>query len=708
MFKQTLLAFVAGVAMIGAVDAAAAPGAPAAPPAKLAAFMDYAFIDALTASESGNRLAWTETHKGVRNIWIAEGPDFHPRRLTDGTADDGMELSALNFSPDGKILAWTRGGGEGNGWANGMPAPNPASAVEQPHKEIWISVAGGAPMRLAPDADAPLLSPTGQLVYLKEGQVWTADITGKEKPKRLFYDRGRVGQLAWSPDGSRLAFVSRRGDHSFIGVYSGPDHPLTWLAPATAFDGNPVWSPDGQRIAFSRMAGIAGPLASSLVEGPNPFSIWVGSANDGTASAVWRSPTNLNGSFPEVPGGLYLMWGAGDRLTFRAEMDGWPHLYSLPAAGGDATLLTPGPFMVEHVTMTPDRKALLFSANSGSAEGDIDRRHIFRVAVDHPGPAALTPGTGLEWTPAALGDGRLAYVSSTPSTTLRVTIANADGHGAHPVTTPEGDYAANGLVAPKPVTFTAPDGLLVHGQLFLPPAGGKAKHPALVFVHGGPPRQMLLGWSYMDYYTHAYAMNQFLASRGFVVLSVNYRLGIGYGRAFQHAEKAGLAGDSEYQDVVAGARFLQAMPQVDPTRLGIWGGSYGGLLTAQALARNSDIFKAGVDFHGVHDWSLTPGLASRPQRYEQGDHDAMMKSAFESSPEAAIAGWKSPVLLIHGDDDRNVRFDQTTDIARRLAAQGTPFEELILPNEIHEFLRYDSWVKADTATVRFLEDKLKP
>ena len=401
------------------------------------------------------------------------------------------------------------------------------------------------------------------------------------------------------------------------------------------------------------------------------------------------------------------MWGAGDRLTFRAEMDGWPHLYSLPAAGGEASLLTPGPFMVEHVAMTPDRRALLFSANSGAADGDTDRRHIFRVAIDHPGPTPLTPGTGLEWTPVPLNDGRVAYVSSTASTTLRVTLAGADGRGARALAPPESAYAANGLVAPKPVTFTAADGLVVHGQLFMPP-GGKAKHPALVFVHGGPPRQMLLGWSYMDYYTHAYAMNQYLASRGFVVLSVNYRLGIGYGRAFQHPDKGGLAGDSEYQDVLAGARFLQALPQVDPARLGIWGGSYGGLLTAQALARNSDIFKAGVDFHGVHDWSLTPGLANRPQRYEQGDHDAMMKSAFESSPDAAIAGWTSPVLLIHGDDDRNVRFDQTVDLARRLAAQGAPFEELILPNEIHGFLRYDSWVKADTATVRFLEDKLKP
>ncbi len=703
MRGRVWLAAMAGISM-----AAVSLGvASAAPPPKLEAFLGYPFLDALTAADSGNKIAWIETRKGVRNIWVAEGPDFKPRKLTNAAADDGQELAGLNVSEDGSTIVWTRGGGEHNPWADGLAPPNPASAVDQPQLELWASHGGGAPVRLATGGEEPVLSSKGRIAYLKDNQVWAADADGKAPPARLFYDRGKDGSLVWSPDGTKLAFVSRRGDHSFIGVFSGPDQPITWLSPATAFDSNPAWSPDGKHIAFARQNGQADVLSTPLVEQPNPFSIWVGSADDGAARVAWRSPATLNGSFPLTPDGLFLMWGANDHLTFRAELDGWAHLYSLPAAGGEPVLLTPGEFIVEHVSMAPDRKALLYSANAGTAEGDIDRRHVFRVAVDKPGPMALTPGTGLEWTPAPLAGGKVAYIASTPTTAMRVTVANADGKGAQALDNGASDYAANGLVIPKPVSFKAADGLLIHGQLFLPP-GGKGKHPGLIFVHGGPPRQMLLGWSYMDYYTHAYAMNQYLASRGFVVLSVNYRLGIGYGRAFQHAEKASVAGNSEYQDVVAGAKFLQARPEVDPARLGIWGGSYGGLLTAHALAHNSDIFKVGVDFHGVHDWSLYPGKVARPQRYEQGDYDAALKSAFDSSPEAAIAGWKSPVLLIHGDDDRNVRFDQTVDLARRLAAQNTPFEELILPNEIHGFLRYDSWLKADTASVGFLEDKLKP
>ena len=147
---------------------------------------------------------------------------------------------------------------------------------------------------------------------------------------------------------------------------------------------------------------------------------------------------------------------------------------------------------------------------------------------------------------------------------------------------------------------------------------------------------MLLTWHYMDYYSNSYAVNQTLANRGFVVLSVNYRLGIGYGHDFNYPARWGPTGASEYQDVVAGARFLQNDPRVDSKRIGIWGGSYGGYLTALALARNSNIFKAGVNFHGVHDWSLdidnTVWGLTQLKRYQQYDTKAIMKLAWESSP----------------------------------------------------------------------------
>ncbi len=166
---------------------------------------------------------------------------------------------------------------------------------------------------------------------------------------------------------------------------------------------------------------------------------------------------------------------------------------------------------------------------------------------------------------------------------------------------------------------------------------------------------MLLGWHYRDYYSNAYAVNQYLASQGFTVLSVNYRLGIGYGRAFQHPEHAGEAGASEYQDVLAGARYLQQVAGVDAHRIGIWGGSYGGYLTGLGLARNSGVFKAGVDFHGISNW--IPLLAkdqALPEHWYEAtpDWQKAIATAFAASPDADIATWKSPVLLVQGDDDR--------------------------------------------------------
>lgn len=228
-------------------------------------------------------------------------------------------------------------------------------------------------------------------------------------------------------------------------------------------------------------------------------------------------------------------------------------------------------------------------------------------------------------------------------------------------------------------------------------------------MHGGPIRQMLLGFHYMDYYHNAYAMNQYLASQGYAVLSVNYRLGVMYGRAFREAPNSVWRGAAEYKDVVAAGRYLQSLPEVDAAKIGLWGGSYGGLLTAMGLAHNSDLFKAGVDFHGVHDWSVF--LTERPYfgnlALRPPDEEAAIKLAWDSSPDAYVDRWKSPVLLIHGDDDRNVPFAQTVDLVQRLRAQHVPFEQLILPDEIHGFLMFKTWLRVYGATADFFDRTLK-
>ncbi|MCP5102285.1 MAG: prolyl oligopeptidase family serine peptidase, partial [bacterium] len=140
--------------------------------------------------------------------------------------------------------------------------------------------------------------------------------------------------------------------------------------------------------------------------------------------------------------------------------------------------------------------------------------------------------------------------------------------------------------------------------------------------------------------------------------------------------------------------------RVDANRIGLWGGSYGGLMTALGLARSSDLFAAGVDFHGVHDWNQWQAWAVD----RENDNN---RTVWKSSPIADIADWRSPVLLIHGDDDRNVPFSETLWLVEKLEKQGVDFELLVFPDDVHGFLLHSNWVKAFKAAGSFFQRKLK-
>ena len=706
--KTRLLAAWALCALFALTAASSSAAAPGTSPGELAQALSYPFQDQLVSAPFADRIAWVQDIAGLRNVWTAQGPEFTPHQLTHYTRDDGQELTQLTFSPDASRLVFVRGGDHDANWpAAGGVQPDPDSSIEEPKVEIWsVDLKDGRLTRVA-EGDAPAISSTGRLAYVSADKVFTAPLDGSGKAERLFFDRGKDGQLAWSPDGSRLAFVSDRTDHSFVGIYAGKDQPLVWIDPSTGRDTSPKWSPDGRQIAYVRQPGQGGAPEPHDIAHADPFSLRVADAASGEGRQVWAGPVTPQGSIPEIGAGLNLDWAAGGRLIFTAELDGWNHLYAVRASGGAPVLLTPGPFMIEHVALTRDRRQVVYDANSGPESADAERRHLFRAPVDRAAPVELTRGATLEWSPVIAGDQTIAAITGGVSATPSILLVGMDG--ARRDIGPRSEYAARGFVTPRPVTWTAPDGQRVHGVLFRKEGAGSPQ-PGVIFVHGGPPRQMLLGWHYMDYYSNAYAVNQYLATHGFVVLAVNYRLGIGYGRAYQHPLHAGPAGSSEYQDVLSGAQWLQRQPGVDASHIGIWGGSYGGLLTALALARNSDVFKAGVDLHGVHDWSIYTAqeMADRVARSEKGDMETAERISFAASPIADVARWRSPVLLIQGDDDRNVEFHQTVDLARRLDAQHVEYEELVLPNEIHGFLRYASWLKADGATVDFLTRKLAP
>jgi dipeptidyl aminopeptidase/acylaminoacyl peptidase len=202
---------------------------------------------------------------------------------------------------------------------------------------------------------------------------------------------------------------------------------------------------------------------------------------------------------------------------------------------------------------------------------------------------------------------------------------------------------------------------------------------------------MLLGWHYSDYYSNAYSSNQYLVSKGFNVLVVNYRLGIGYGFDFHKPANAGAAGAAEYLDIKAAGEWLKQQAFVDPSKIGIYGGSYGGYLTALALARDSKLFVAGVDIHGVHDFTVNLLAGNLNDKYEKApDLEKAIKTAWQSSPVASISTWKSPVLIIHADDDRNVRFNQSVDLIKRLEKKTVSYETLMIVDDTHHWMKHSN------------------
>jgi dipeptidyl aminopeptidase/acylaminoacyl peptidase len=628
---------------------------------------------------SGDRRAIAyAAREGVdRNIYFLRLGET-PRRIVHFPGDDGQELTQLALSSTGAAVAFVRGA-----------TSNPTSLPDPPQAEVWIvGSRTDVPRRVGPGT-APRFAADDQQLIWSAGTTLTAAAVRWEKgrlagvgtPEAIPADRLPPAGIA-SPDRKRI--VLRRQTGLEVQDVAAK---TTWAIPdSTRADATPIWSPDSRFVAFRRAAGevtgsagIGGYRYNGAPTAAQPWSLWVADTTTSEARQVFQAKPGV-GSV----GSGSLFWSADNRIAFQWEGDGWQHYYSVAAAGGPTTVMTRGDGDVEFAQLSLDQKHLITTSNIG----DLGRRHI--TIVDFLGGtiAIIKQGASSQWSPVPLADGKLAYIEADHATPPTVMIRDRDGT-TRAVGLPRvpASFPTTKMVEPMLVEFPGTDGQTAYGQLFVP---SQPNGCGVIFVHGGIRRQMLPGFHYMDAYTNLYELNQYLVSHGCVLLSVEYRSSIMRGFAFRHAPGWGMAGASEMLDVVGGAKYLLARADVDGSRgIGIYGLSWGGYITAQALARHSDIFSVGFDMAGVHTSPNPEGV----------QHSAM----------AFLDKWTSPVLLAQGDDDRNVVFAEGVKLAKALREQRPNVElvERVFPNETHDmYLTFENLVSLYQQGADFLLRRL--
>ena len=393
------------------------------------------------------------------------------------------------------------------------------------------------------------------------------------------------------------------------------------------------------------------------------------------------------------------------RVWFLSERDGWMHLYTLDVsdASAKAKQLTSGKWEITSAELARDEKKFYIT----STEQHPGERHLYTVPLEGGARTKITSMTGAHASEVSPDESTvgLVYSYSTKPPEVYVMPNTAGAVATKVTTTPTEEWRSFNWIDPKVITFKARDGVDVYARLFTPEMIGAKRDPArpgVVFVHGAGYAQN--AHKYWASYFREYMFHNLLASRGYVVLDVDYRASSGYGRDWRTAIYRHMGG-KDLEDIVDGAKYLAAKEQVNPKHIGVYGGSYGGFITLMAMFTTPDVFAAGAALRPVTDWAhYNHGYTSNILNVPQKDAEAYRKS----SPIYFADGLKGALLICHGMVDTNVLFQDSVRLAQRLIELRKENWELApYPVENHGFERASSWADEYKRILKLFEDNLR-
>ncbi len=403
---------------------------------------------------------------------------------------------------------------------------------------------------------------------------------------------------------------------------------------------------------------------------------------------------------PCYPCGGWLPGSAG--AWFVSEADGYAHLYTINADGGDRRQLTKGKFEVLDAQLSQDRTAFELHTSEVSPF----ERHFYRLPLAGGAATRITSKVGGH-TVTVSPDGRtIADVFSTANRPPELFVApyRAGAALAQLTTSPTAEWLAYPWIVPEIVKIPASDGVDVPARIYRPQdLHATPNGAAVIFVHGAGYLHNV--HNYWSSYSREYMFNHFLASKGYVVLDIDYRASAGYGRDWRTAIYRWMGG-RDLQDQVDGSRYLQKTFGVNPERIGIYGGSYGGFMTLMALFNAPKEFGAGAALRSVTDWAhYNHGYTARILNQPQQDTLAYRRS----SPIFFANGLEDPLLMAHGMVDTNVHFQDIVRLTERFIELGkTGWDLAVYPVENHGFVRPSSWTDEYRRIFDLFETTLTP